>query len=175
MTDAISNSPRGKVFFDKFQILDGQFHCARLVIVVVDGEIARQCSLSSFAPQKPRAKGMKGRNPCIGGILPAGSDEIADALFHLVRGFVGKRYGKNIPRGRTLFDEIGDTIRDDARLARAGACEHEHRTLRGENGFTLLRIEILKKIHRIRFESEVESKERKSKINSSRAPCLGQT
>ena len=55
------------------------------------------------------------------------------------RCFVRERHRENVPTRNLFFgDEIGDAMRDDSRLAGAGARENEERTLRGQHSFTLL-------------------------------------
>ena len=59
-----------------------------------------------------------------------------EARAHLAGGLVGERHGEDAPRRDALArDEVGDAIRDDARLAAAGAGEDEERALRvGDRG-----------------------------------------
>ena len=42
-----------------------------------------------------------------------------------------------------IFDEIRDAVGDDPRLAAARPGEDEHRPVRGFNGFSLLRVELI--------------------------------
>ena len=62
----------------------------------------------------------------------AGSDRAfampIDALGHLAGGLVGEGQGDDAARGDAPLDEPGDALRDDARLARAGAGQDQERT-----------------------------------------------
>ncbi len=53
-------------------------------------------------------------------------DQGDDALAHLGGGLVGERDREDGRRGSAALDQPGDAVGDDARLARAGAREHEH-------------------------------------------------
>ena len=65
-----------------------------------------------------------------------------DARPHLFRRFVGEGDGEDpIGLGETLADEVGDAVRDDARLSRARSGEDQQRAVGVENGVLLFGIE----------------------------------
>ena len=74
---------------------------------------------------------------------PRGAQQVADAVFHHARGFVGERDGENGAARDALFDQMGDAIGDDARLAGAGAGENEQRAFGREHGFALAFVEFV--------------------------------
>jgi hypothetical protein len=71
----------------------------------------------------------------------------ARRLAHLLRRLVGKRNGKDL-LGPNADDvgEVGDAVRDDARLARARAGDDQQRSLDVAYGVLLLRIEPLEQL-----------------------------
>ena len=72
------------------------------------------------------------------------ADELFDALGHLGGGLVGEGDGEDgVRRDTALLDEIGDAVRDDARLARARSGKDEHRTVDGLDCLTLLGIKFV--------------------------------
>jgi len=71
-----------------------------------------------------------------------------DAFAHLVGGLIGKGDGQNGIAGYALIDQVGDAVGDDASFAGSGASQDKYGTFGCEDSFTLLRIQIIKKIHR---------------------------
>ena len=55
------------------------------------------------------------------------SDELPNALLHLVGGLVGERQREDVPRLHSLRQQIGDFVGQHAGFARACACNHELR------------------------------------------------
>ncbi len=70
-----------------------------------------------------------------------GADEAHHALAHLGGGLVGERHRQDRSRGDAALDQLGDALGDDARLAGARACEHEHGPVVVLDGGRLRRIE----------------------------------
>ena len=71
-----------------------------------------------------------------------------NAIAHFARGFIGERYRQHRGwRDVLLAYQMGDAVRDDARLSTAGASEDEHRSFGRRYCFTLLGIETREKIH----------------------------
>lgn len=147
VADALAKGAWSEFLFGELQILESEFDDAVLVVVIVDGKIARQAGVRSFAAQEARAKGVKSGDPNVGGVAAAGANKVGNALAHLVGGFVGESDGEDIAAGDALFDEVRDAIGDDARFAGAGPREDEHRAFGGEYGFALLRIESVGERH----------------------------
>ncbi len=76
--------------------------------------------------------------------LPAG----CHALPHLVGGLVGEGDRQNAgTRDAVRFHQVRHAVRDDARLAAAGAGQQQERSFDVRDGSLLLRIQALKKIH----------------------------
>ena len=72
------------------------------------------------------------------------ADQRLDARTHFFRRFVGEGDGKNLVVLRVAFrQEVGDALRDDARLARAGAGKDEQRAVDVQDGVALFGIETL--------------------------------
>ena len=64
-------------------------------------------------------------------------EQIADALFHLRRRFIGERHGENRAAGYALLDQVRDPIGNGARLARASPGENQDRAFKSGRGFVL--------------------------------------
>ena len=118
---------------------------AGLIVIVVNGEVARQAEMPRFAAQKARAEGMKCRDPHIGGALAARAQKIVDAFLHHVGGLVGKRDGENGAWWNAPLEQMGDAIGDDARLAGSRAGQDEQRSFGCEYGFALALVELVEK------------------------------
>jgi hypothetical protein len=54
-------------------------------------------------------------------------DHPLDAVPHFVGGFVGESQRQNLPRGNSLMEEVGNAVRDDARLAAARTGQNQQR------------------------------------------------
>ncbi len=106
---------------------------------VVDDEISRQADGRCFPPQQARAERVKRRDPRAD---QRRAEQRLDASTHFFRGFVGERDGKNFVVLRVPFgQEVRDALRDDARLARAGARKDEQRAVDVQDGLALFGIE----------------------------------
>ena len=72
----------------------------------------------------------------------------ADAVPHLLGGLVRERDGEHLVGARqALLDGVRDAVRDDARLAGAGAGEDEHRAVGVHDGLALFGVERREQIH----------------------------
>ncbi len=70
------------------------------------------------------------------------AEQRLDASTHFFRGFVGEGDGKNfVVLREPLGQQIRDALRDDARLARAGAGKDEQRAVDVQDGLALFGIE----------------------------------
>ena len=68
------------------------------------------------------------------------ADQDADALAHLARRLVGEGDGEDLVRaGAAGREDVGDAGGQDARLAGAGAGEHQHRPVERLDRLPLLR------------------------------------
>ena len=98
---------------------------ALLIVSVVDGEVAREAQALGIGAQDAHAHAVERRHPHAAGARP---HEAAEALAHLGCGLVRERDGEDLPRGHAVvLDEVRDAVREHARLARAGARQHEQR------------------------------------------------
>ena len=116
-----------------------------LVRRVVDDEVAREPDLRRLAPQQPGAESVKRRQP---DALPVLANQRLDALAHLARGLVREGHRQHlVGPGMAVADEIGDAIRDDARLPRPGAGEDEQRPIAMKHGFALFGVQLGEEVH----------------------------
>jgi hypothetical protein len=67
---------------------------------------------------------------------------LVDALAHLAGGLVGEGDGEDAPGGHALFEELGDAVGDDARLAGARAGEDQQRRAAVVDGRLLFGVEL---------------------------------
>ena len=108
--------------------LDDLLHQADLVVGVEDGEVALQPRHLGVAAQHAGADRVEGAEPLHA--LDHAADQIADAVLHLARRLVGEGDGEDLPGlGAAGGEQMGDAGGEHARLAGAGAGEHQHRPL----------------------------------------------
>ena len=70
-------------------------------------------------------------------------DHFHDSTLHFGGCLVGEGYREDLVGAHaTIFHEIGDSPGDDACLASPGAGNNQERTIRGGDGFELLRVEV---------------------------------
>src|SRR5258707_14961025 len=86
--DAAQDVARSQFIRIDLQLGHGQLYGGDLVVVVVNGEVARQSGGGSIAPQKPSAKRMKRGNPGLPGRDTGAQQQIRDAVAHFFRGLV---------------------------------------------------------------------------------------
>ncbi|MMZ62024.1 hypothetical protein D1872_242080 [compost metagenome] len=111
-----------------------------LVGRIQNGKIRRKPDALDIAPQDPHAHGVEGGHPNVPAIRAA--DEAGYAVLHLARGLVGKGDRQNGPRRRLAGgDQVGDAVRQHARLAAARAGHDQQRPFRRDDGFPLLRVQ----------------------------------
>ena len=107
--------------------------------LVVDRERGAVAQLVGVATQDAHAGGVKGRHP-----HPLGhrADQGGDALAHLVGRLVGEGDGEQPERRHVARrDQVGDASGEHPGLARAGAGDHQQRTVAVQHGATLGRVE----------------------------------
>jgi len=111
-----------------------------LVVDVEDGEIALQPDHLGMAAQDFHADRVKRAEPRHA--LDHAADDLADAMFHLARRFVGEGDGQNLAGpGAAGGKNMRDAHGEHAGLAGAGAGQHQHRAVKGLDGKPLFRIE----------------------------------
>ena len=110
-----------------------------LVRIVIDRERALIAEPLDLPPQDARAAGVEREHPHA---LRRAAGERLHARAHLAGGLVRKRQRQDLPRRGALFgQQVGDAVREHARLAAARTGEHQQRPLRGAHGLQLLRVE----------------------------------
>src|SRR5262245_15759090 len=114
---------------------------ADLIVLVENGKVGLQAHQFRVPAQDFYADRMEGAEP--GHAFDNLPDHGADARFHFPRGLVGESDRKNLARARVAGGEdVGDARGQYARLAGAGAGEHQHRSFQRLDRQPLLRIEI---------------------------------
>ncbi len=89
-----------------------------------------------MAAQHPVADGMERPAPESARVR---RQEIRDAIEHLARGLVREGEKEDVARIDAVLEQVGDSIREGARLAGTGSGDHEQRARRrGYRGVLLL-------------------------------------
>src|SRR5438034_3751838 len=109
------------------------------VVLIVDREVRPEAQQGGLAPQQARGQRVEGPDPQAARV---GAEQRGHARAHLSRRLVRERDSED-PRWRhaTLADEMRDPGREDARLARPRAGEHQERAAGMADGGILLGIE----------------------------------
>ena len=68
---------------------------------------------------------------------PLARRELGHAALHLVGRLVGEREGQDLRRPDAAFEQVGDAMRDDARLAAARPGQHQQRPVAVRHGLAL--------------------------------------
>ena len=117
------------------QLLEHLLDEGDLVGRVVDDEVARQTDCGGLATQQPGTQCMERGNP---GADKRSAQQSFHAGAHFSGGLVGEGDGENLVLLReSLGEEIGDALRDDARLARSRAGEDQQRAVNMEHRLAL--------------------------------------
>ena len=111
-----------------------------LVVDVEDGEVGLEADQLGMAAQDLRADRMERAEPRHA--LDDLPDHGADARLHLARRLVGEGDGEDFRGARAAErEDVGDARGQHARLAGAGAGQHQHRAVERLDRLALLRIE----------------------------------
>ena len=120
--------------------LDDLAHQADLVVGVEDGEAGFEPGQLGVTAQQLDADRMEGAEPRHA--LDRFADQQADALLHLARRLVGEGDGKDLRgKGEAERQDVGDAGGQHARLAGAGAGQHQHGALGGLDRQALLGVQ----------------------------------
>ena len=120
----------------KAQFLQTPLDDRLLIAAVVHDEIAVDAVGRAVDAEKLGADGVEGADPHIPRYRAA--DEGLDARLHLAGSLVGKRDREDIPRRNVVLgDEVGDAVREDARLAAPGSGEYEQGAFVVQHGLAL--------------------------------------
>ena len=122
---------------------ESAFYGGGLIVVIVNGEIARQAQMMRFATDQAGAEGMKRGDPDVRGVAAGGAQQVADAVFHDAGGFIGEGYGENGAARDAPLYQVSDAIGDDTRLAGAGAGQNQQRAFGREHRFALALVEFV--------------------------------
>jgi hypothetical protein len=137
VADLGADAARRVVFGREAELQERAPDGGSLIVVIVDGEIAREAEALSFAAQESGAEGMESGDPDIPCGESACAQEVLNALLHHAGGLVGEGDGQDRAGWNTLLDQVRDAIGNDAGLARARSGQDEQRALRGKHGFAL--------------------------------------
>ena len=138
--DAAANLLRGVEVLGDFQVADALFDQRQLIRGIVDDEIGRQAKMIGLAAQQARAGGVEGAEPQR---QAGGAEQPVHPLPHFLGGLVGERHGQDLVGAHlAVADEMGDAVRDNARFARTGTGQNEHRPLGVLHRFPLRRVEL---------------------------------
>ena len=125
--------------------LEQPAHQRLAIILVVDGERAREAEQLGLAPQQPRGEAVEGADPEAGRIA---AEHAPDARLHFPGGLVGEGHREDaLDRHPMLLDEVDDARREHPGLARAGAGEHEHGAVDVLHGLTLCGVQPFEPLH----------------------------
>ena len=145
VADLRAHAARRIIVGGKIELRERAFHRGGLVVVIVNGKIARQAEVVRLAAQQARAERMKGRDPDVRSVAARRAQQVADALLHHAGGFVGERDGENRAARNAHFDQVRDAIGDDARLAGARAGQNQQGTFGCEHSFALAFVQFVEK------------------------------
>ena len=120
--DARVDAARREALRVAAQLLEARLDDPHLVGLVVDREVRAVAEPVGLAPQDAPAGGVERHHPHAARL----ADEVLDALAHLGRGAVRERDREDLVRPRAaLAEQVADARGEHARLAGAGARDHE--------------------------------------------------
>ena len=122
------------------ELLEARLDQPHLILVVVDREARRVAQALRLAPQHAAAGRVEGEDPDRARRL---AEHPLEALAHLPGRLVRERDREDLVRLHPArADQMCDAIREDARLPRACAGDHEQRSFSRENGVALGLVEV---------------------------------
>src|SRR5216684_11913 len=107
VADAAENDARRERVVVDLQVGHGQLDGGELVVIIVDGEIAREAGIRRFAAKKASTERMKGGEPGLRGRHAGAQQQVRDAIAHFLGGFVGEGDREDGFGGDTAGNEIG--------------------------------------------------------------------
>ena len=123
---------------DQAHLAERFLQSRKLVGGVVDREVALVAEVLDLAPQHAHAEGVERRDR-------RGLGPLADKFFHpllqLLGRFVRESDREDRPGRDAALHEVGDAVRERARLAGAGTGEDQQRAVAVKDGFALARVE----------------------------------
>ena len=110
------------MFVVEVQFVDNGLHHAFGVVCIVDGKVAVIPQVMGLAAQDAGKNAMEGADIQIAGFVIA--QDLLDPCLHLLSRLIGEGYGQYARAGNPVhFHEVRHAMRDDARLAAAGASQ----------------------------------------------------
>ena len=118
---------------------------ADLVVLVEDGEVRLEPDQLGVAAQHARGERVEGAEPqALGGA----ADQRRDPVLHLARRLVGEGDGEDLVRQRLAgHEQMGEPRGQHARLAGAGAGQHQDRAVQRLDRLALGRVEEVEIVH----------------------------
>ena len=146
--DAVHGGARRERAVGQLTLLQAVLHERQAIVLVVDREVRRQAQVRAVLAQDPHAPRMERGDQRR--LEPDRRQQAVDPSRHLAGGLVGERHGEQVARREiAATEQPGDPVGDHARLAAAGAGQHEQRTVAGRHGFALGGIQIVEEtLHR---------------------------
>ncbi len=118
---------------------DDLLHQTQLVVGIENGEVRLESDPLGVAAENARGDRMEGAEP---DPVHGGANDRLEPLAHLARRLIGESDRQQLAReSPSRGQNMGEPRRQHARLAGAGARQHQHGPIYGFNGFTLRRIE----------------------------------
>ena len=117
----------------------GVFQDAGDVVGIQNAELGLQAQRSAILAQHAHAQGMEGADQHLLGRRP---HQFARALAHFGGGLVGEGDGGDGGRLQARLQQARNLVRDDARLARAGAGQYQAGGVQKIDGFLLSQVEL---------------------------------
>ena len=119
---------------------------AELVVAIVDRVVPGKVRLGGELAKQPGAQGVEGAQQ-----RPSRDVQGIDPLLHLAGGLVGEGDGQDVPGRDALLNEVGDSPRDDAGLARPGPGQDKQRAVNVRDGLSLRLVQFGKQIGQLRL------------------------
>ncbi len=134
------DAARRKALGIALELLQAQPDQTDLVGLVVDREGRAVAEARDLRAQDAPAGGVEGHDP---GSIRRGPEQRDEPRAHLGRGTVGEGDGNDLVRlDAAGADQVNDPVGEHARLARAGASDHEQRALGREHRLALGVVEL---------------------------------
>jgi hypothetical protein len=139
--DARGHHPRRESLRVQLQLAHHRGEQALAIVLVVDREVAVEPQSLAVAAQHAHAHGVERHHPHV---LGGRADDVQQPVAHLTGGLVGEGDCEDlVGPDAAVLDEMGDAMRQHARLAAARAGKHQQRAGDGRDGVALRRVEVV--------------------------------
>ena len=132
--DLAVNAARGEALGVALELLEARADEPDLVGLIVDREVRAIAEPLGLAAEDAAAGGVEGHDP---DRPRARADGRLDPRAHLRGRLVRERDRQDLVRMDVLREQVGDAVREHARLPGAGSGDDEERALRGRHGLAL--------------------------------------